>query len=137
MKGIDQGYTLQQRSQAYEIPTMLTIGAAYDFLLGNDYTITLAGTFISNSFSKDQFALGIQGNLKNYVMLRAGYTYEEGIWDNIESAGKTNLNSGLSLGATVQVPLNKEKGTGIAVDYSYRESVSFNGTHSIGIALKF
>lgn len=137
MKGIDQGYTLQQRSQAYEIPTMLTIGAAYDFILGKDYTLTLAGTFISNSFSKDQVALGLEVNLKNYVMLRTGYTYEEGIWDDIESAGKTNLNSGLSLGATVQVPINKEKGTSFGVDYSYRETVSFNGTHSLGIVLNF
>lgn len=137
MKGIDQGYTFNQRSQAYEIPTMLTIGAAYDFLFGGDYSMTLAGTFISNSFSKDQFAFGLEGNLKNYVFLRAGYTYEQGIWDNIETAENTNLNSGLSLGASIQVPLNKEKGTSFGIDYSYRETVSFNGNHSIGIVLNF
>lgn len=137
MKGIDQGYTFNQRSQAYEIPTMLTIGAAYDFLFGGDYSMTIAGTFISNSFSKDQFAFGLEGNLKNYVFLRAGYTYEQGIWDNIETAENTNLNSGLSLGASIQVPLNKEKGTSFGIDYSYRETVSFNGNHSIGIVLNF
>lgn len=137
MQGIENGYTMNQRSQGYEMPTMLSIGAAYDFLFGGDYTLTAAGTFISNSFSKDQFSFGLEGNLKNYVMLRAGYTYEEGIWDNIESAERTNLSSGLSLGATVQVPLNKEKGTNFAIDYSYRESVSFNGNHSIGVVLNF
>ena len=137
MKGIDQGYTFNQRSQGYEIPTMLTIGAAYDFLFANDYSLNLAGTFISNSFSKDQFALGLEGNLKNWVMLRVGYTYEQGLWDGIETTEKTNLSSGLSLGATVQVPINKEKGTHFAIDYAYRETVSFNGNHSIGILLNF
>jgi len=137
MKGVDQGYTMNQRSMAYEMPTMLTIGAAYDFLFGNDYSMVLAGNFVSNSFSKDQFSLGLEGNLKNWVMLRVGYTYEQGIWDNIETAEKTNLSSGVSLGATVQVPFNKEKGSGFAIDYSYRESVSFNGNHTIGVVLNF
>ena len=137
MKGIDNGYTFAQRSQGFEMPTMLTIGASYDFLFGNDYSLILAGTFISNSFSKDQFSLGVEGNLKNWVMLRAGYTYEQGIWDNIESAEKTNLSSGLSLGASIQVPINKEKGSSFGVDYSYRESVSFNGNHTLGILLNF
>lgn len=137
MQGVDQGYTFNQRSQGYEMPTMLTIGASYDFLFGGDYTLTTAGTFISNSFSKDQFSFGLQMNMKNYVMLRAGYTYEEGIFENIENSEKSNLSSGLSLGATVQVPINKEKGTNFAIDYSYRESVSFNGNHSIGIVLNF
>lgn len=137
MKGVDQGYTFDQRSQGYEIPTMLTIGASYNFLFGGDYSLTTAGTFISNSFSKDQFAFGLELNLKNYVMLRAGYTYEEGIWDDIETTEKTNLSSGLSVGATVQVPINKEKGTSFGIDYAYRETVSFNGNHSLGITLNF
>jgi len=137
MKGIDNGYTFEQRSQGFEMPTMLTIGASYDFLFGGDFSLTTAGTFISNSFSKDQFALGLEGNLKNYVLLRIGYTYEEGIWDNIETPEKTNISSGLSLGASIQVPINKEKGSSFGVDYAYRESVSFNGNHTLGVVLKF
>jgi hypothetical protein len=116
---------------------MLTIGASYDFLFGGDYSLTAAGTFISNSFSKDQFALGLEGNLKNYVLLRVGYTYEEGIWDNIETPEKTNISSGLSLGASIQIPINREKGSSFGIDYAYRESVSFNGNHTLGVVLNF
>lgn len=137
MKGLDQGYTFQERSQGFEMPTMLTIGASYDFLFGGDYSLVLAGTFFSNSFSKDQFALGLEGNLKNWVLLRVGYTYEEGIWDGMESAKKTNLSSGLSVGASIHVPIDKEKGTSFGIDYSYRESVSFNGNHTLGIIFIF
>ncbi len=137
MQGVDQGYTFEQRSQGFEMPTMLTIGASYDFLFGGDYSLVLAGTFISNSFSKDQFALGLEANLKNWVFLRAGYTYENGMWDGIESPEKTNLSSGISVGASIQVPINKEKNSYFAIDYAYRESVSFNGNHTLGIVLNF
>jgi hypothetical protein len=35
----------------------LIIGAAYDFLISEDHTLSVAGNFISNSFLKDQFSL--------------------------------------------------------------------------------
>ena len=60
--------------------------------------ITLAGNFVSNSFTKDQFTLGLEYAFKNVVMLRAGYTYEQGIWDDINTSERTNVSSGLSAG---------------------------------------
>lgn len=71
--------------------------------------MTIAGNFTSNSFSKDQFTLGIEGSLREILVLRAGYTYENGIWDDIETDECTNVNKGLSLGASVQAPLSKKK----------------------------
>ena len=124
-------FTEDQRADEFEIPATLNIGAAYDFLFSG-HRITLAGNFTSNSFTKDLFTGGIEYSLKDYVMLRAGYTYEQGITKGVENPDRTNASKGLSAGFSVQVPLNKEKGSSFAIDYSYRSTDSFNGTHSIG-----
>ncbi len=131
--GQDNQFTLEQRSDPFEIPTQLNIGASYDFLFPKEYRLTVAGAFISNSFTKDQFALGLEGSLHNWVLLRVGYTYEQGMWNDILSPENTNVNSGLSAGFSVQVPLNKKNGTYIGIDYAYRQTVSFSGNHYIGI----
>jgi hypothetical protein len=120
--------TFQQRISDFELPAQLMIGGAYDFLFGES-RFTLAGSFISNSFNKDQFAFGGEFSLKSYLMLRAGYTYEEGI---TSKADRTTVFTGPSAGFTVQVPLNKEKGSVFAVDYSYRDTDPFQGVHTIG-----
>jgi hypothetical protein len=62
-------------------------------------------------------------------MLRGGYSYEEGITND---ADRTTAYTGPSAGFTVAVPLDKEKGSNIAIDYSYRATDPFSGTHSIG-----
>ncbi|PKP52066.1 MAG: DUF3308 domain-containing protein [Bacteroidetes bacterium HGW-Bacteroidetes-1] len=135
--GQETQFTLEQRSDAFELPTQLVIGTAYDFLFENDYRFSLAGNFTSNSFTKDQITLGGEFSLKDYVMLRAGYTYEDGIWDEIETSTRTNVSKGLSAGFTVQVPLNKESGSVFSIDYSYRSTDHFQGNHSIGARMTF
>jgi len=135
--GQDNAFTLEQRSQAFELPTQLQIGAAYDFLIPENYRITLAGNFVSNSFTRDQFSLGLEFSLKDYFMIRGAYTYENGMFDDITSSENTNINSGLSLGVSVAVPLNKEKGSYIGIDYAYRETAVFNDNHTLGIIFNF
>ncbi len=117
-------------SSQFELPAALDVGASYDFNFAEIHRITLAGTFRSNSFGKDQFIGGLEYSLKDYLMLRGGYAYEDGITDK---ADRTNVHTGPSFGATVQVPLSKESGTTFSVDYSYRATDPFDGTHSIGI----
>ncbi len=135
--GQETQFTLEQRSEAFELPTQLAIGTAYDFNFTNDYRLTLAGLFTSNSFTKDQVTLGAEFSLRDYLLLRTGYTYEEGILDDIETDMRTNVNKGFSAGISVQVPLSKETGSIFAVDYSYRETVHFSGNHSIGVRITF
>ncbi len=122
-------FTVEQRSADFELPALLNIGAAYDFNINESHRITLAGNFTSNSFTKDQFIFGLEYALKSYLMLRGAYTYEEGLTNSDE---RTTVFTGPSAGMTVQVPLNKEKGTNFSLDYSFRATSPFNGTHSIG-----
>ena len=133
----ETAFTLEQRSQSFEMPAQLNIGAAYDFLFPKDYRLTAAGNFVSNSFSRDQFTFGLEFSLKDYVQLRGGYTYEQGMWDETTSVENININNGLSAGLSVQVPLNKENGSYIGIDYAYRESHAFSGSHSFGIIFNF
>ncbi len=120
--------TFEQRVSDFELPATLMIGGSYDFLF-EESRLTFAGTFISNSFTKDQIVIGGEYSLKSYLVLRAGYTYEEGI---TEKANRTTVFTGPSAGISIQIPLNKEKGSVFAVDYSYRDTDPFDGVHTIG-----
>jgi len=129
-------FTVEQRSATYELPATLRIGASYDFNISDMHRITLAGNYTSNSFTKDLFTLGLEYAIKYYFGLRAGYTYQGGMF-NSSVADRGSVFTGLSVGCTVSVPFNKEKGSGIAIDYSYRTSNPYAGTHSVGLKLNF
>jgi hypothetical protein len=130
-------FTLEQRSQPFEMPAQLNIGLSYDFLLPAENRITLAGLFVSNSFSKDQFTLGLEYSFRDILQLRSGYTYEQGMWEDITSPENTNVSKGLSAGISLALPLDKEKGSFISVDYAFRQTISFNHNHTIGLIFNF
>lgn len=125
--------TVEYRSAEMELPTLLNIGASYDFLFDKwDQRFTIAGNFTSNSFLKDNFAVGGEYSLLNRVMLRAAYVYQTDIFN---ATKRTTFNTGLSCGASVVVPINKESGSEIIIDYSYRSAASLRGTHSVGATI--
>lgn len=132
LPGQSNAFTTEWRGEKFELPAQLNIGLGYDFLLGDLSKFTLAGTFVSNSFTNDQYILGGEFSLREIVLLRAGYTYEDKINDELESL---TLHKGFSGGFSVQVPLNKEEGTHIGIDYSYQATKVFDGIHRIGIRL--
>ena len=74
-------------------------------------------------------------------MIRAGYTYEKGIWSKegiLYDDNCMNINRGLSAGVSVQVPLSKKnENMKLAFDYSYRDTYTFGGTHSVGLRIIF
>ncbi|MBA3706730.1 MAG: PorV/PorQ family protein [Bacteroidetes bacterium] len=127
-------YSVQQRTQNFELPSLLNIGAGYDFYLKKDsssmknHRITAMGTFTSQSFDKDQYKVGVEYGFKNMLMVRVGYTYEKDILDKEK---RTTVFTGPSAGFTLELPFGKNKST-FGIDYSYRATNPFNGTHSIG-----
>lgn len=127
--GAPNAMSVDQRSAEFELPSLLNIGVAYDITASKDHKVTIAGNFTSNSFTKDQYILGAQYNLANYLMLRVGYVYEKGITKKVT---RTTALTGPCGGFSVEIPLNKEKGSNFALDYSYTATNPFQGTHSIG-----
>lgn len=135
--------TVQQRSAAYELPSLVNIGASWDVLqIGLDtvdddkfvpplHRISIAGNFRSNSFTKDQIMGGVEYAFKEMFMLRMGYTWEKGVTNYDD---RSNADKGISSGFTVQLPINK-KGSTLGLDYGIRLTENFDNTHCIGIRL--
>ena len=121
----DQTYEL--RSDAFELPSLLNIGGSYDFTIDQDSRLTLAGNFTSNSFTKDQYGLGVEYGYKTYFMLRTGYVYEDGIF---ESETRSTVFTGINAGFTFEIPLSN--GTNFGLDYSFRKASPLDSPHSIG-----
>ena len=132
---------VENRTQDFEMPTQLIMGLTYDFRIGSkvdtvtnkvvsDHILSASGAFISNSFTRDQFSLGLEYSFRNLFQLRGGYLYERDIYD---AATRAIAYTGPSAGATVKVPLSKEDGTYLGLDYSYRATANFSGVHTIGV----
>ena len=159
INGSTTNLTLEQRSGEFELPTMLTMGLSYDFLwakkdndnvpsdaAGNkpknkkqtlsydnaEHRLTLAGAFISNAFSKDQFIGGVEYSWHNLLQIRTGYAYES---DQMDAQLTKSIYTGFNFGGSVLVPLNKEKGSYFSIDYSYRTTRNFSGCHTIGAVI--
>ncbi|MEL6655172.1 MAG: PorV/PorQ family protein [Bacteroidota bacterium] len=125
--------TLAQRSAGFELPSMLNIGLSYDFLIGGDGThrLTALGNFTANSFSRDQIGGGLEYALKERFMLRAGYRVDVDAEIDQES-----IYSGPSAGASISVPLSKErKNNTLSIDYAYRTTKVWDGTHNFGVRI--
>jgi len=121
------------RAQDFELPSVLNIGASYDVYFTEEVFLRVLGNFTSNAFSRDQVGGGAEIQFKNLITLRGGYKYEVG-----STAGdKENLYTGIAAGATINVPISKEGGTKIGIDYAYRTTDPFRGTHNIGIRASF
>ena len=129
MNNTTNNLTIEQRSAEFELPSLINIGASYDFVFNEKHRLTIAGNFTSNSFSKDQYILGAEYGFMQYLMLRAGFSYEDGIFD---VAKRTNALTGPCAGITIQAPMSKEKGSTFSIDYSYRATNPFQGCHTIG-----
>lgn len=124
--------TLQQRSAEFELPSMMNIGAAYDFNISELHRVTVAGTFTSNSFTKDQFILGAEYAFKKMVHVRGGYLYEKNVADK---ENRETVFSGPSAGISLDFPFGEDKKSAVAIDYGYRATNPFSGVHSIGVRL--
>ena len=123
----DYKMTVEQRSSELELPALLNIGLSYDvnFI---QHRITGAGTFTSNSFQKDQYRLGGEYSYNEMFMVRLGYTYEDGIRT---PSTRTTALRGPSAGFTVELPMG-DNGSAFGLDYSYRHTDPFQGSHTIG-----
>lgn len=136
-------YQLTEESKVnkFELPTQLNIGAAYDIWMGTkkeikpkvfiqDYRLTALVNFTSNAFGYDYYGLGMEFGWKERFMLRAAWRFEKG---QFKAADRLDVYTGLAAGATFDIPFKKEGGPRLAIDYSFRATSPFQGTHSFGL----
>ena len=142
--GSEGPITQSQRSQKFELPSLLNIGASYDYLIGllddslnssvrADHRITGAFNYTSNSFTPDLYALGVEYAFRERFMGRLGYIIKDK--SGPQDLGDNAL-TGLSLGATVEYPMSRKKNMGtMAIDFSWQDTQHFGGISSIGLRL--
>ncbi len=121
--------TVEQRASGFEMPSLLNIGASYDFDLALDHKLTLAGTFTSNSFTNDLYVVGLEYRFRNIFMIRGGLAYENNIFDDAIS---TTVLGGPCAGVTLDIPMGKS-GKSFGIDYSFRATNPWDGIHSFGL----
>ncbi len=122
--------TVDQRSEKYELPSLVNVGFAYDFIFSEENKLTANAQYTSNSFTKDQWGLGGEFNMRDRFFFRAGYQWENGLNSD---ENRTTVFTGPTAGATIQFPMNN--GSNVGLDYSYRTTNPFNGVHSLGLHL--
>ncbi|MCB0762842.1 MAG: PorV/PorQ family protein [Flavobacteriales bacterium] len=121
--------TVEQRSAKYELPSLVNIGASYDFLLTEKLGLTASGQFTSNSFTYDQFGIGAELQFNEMFYFRGGYLWETDITSSDDSM---TAYTGPTAGLSAQINVS-ESGSKLGLDYSYRVTNPFGGVHSIGI----
>ena len=135
--------TTDQRSQKYELPSMMSMGVSYDIIndtISNN-KFTAAFAFTANSFSNDQFRLGLDYLFNTGIAafnLRAGYVYEKNV---LSTANRTNALTGLTAGMSVDLISRKtttegvKKESAIGLEYAVRMSNPFGAMHTFGITI--
>ncbi|MBL0343483.1 MAG: PorV/PorQ family protein [Bacteroidetes bacterium] len=123
--------TIESRTEKFELPSLVNIGASYDFKPADLHRITAVASFTSNSFTYDQFGLGLEYSFKEMFSLRGGYLMEKDMNNNDNRlTALTGLNGGIS----IDLPLGKG-GKKVGIDYSYRSTEFFDGSHGLGVRL--
>jgi len=132
----EEGHELSvnQRSSKYEMPSLLNIGASYDFRVDARNRITIAANFRANSFSQDELGAGLEYSFREMFAVRAAYKAEIGQTDPLDDY-LPSIFTGLAAGASIEVPLGKESSNKLGIDYSYRATNPFEGTHSLGLRI--
>ncbi len=126
----DYQQTIQSRTERFELPSLISIGASYDYRPIENHRLTFVASFTSNSFTYDQYGVGLEYSFKNLFAVRGGYVMEK----DMGNEDKLTALSGLNAGASVDVPLGKG-GKKLGIDYSYRATDFFDGSHGIGLRL--
>ena len=117
-----------QRSEKYELPSLVNIGVAVD-VVSNDNTVTATGQFVSNSFTTSVWwRLG--SGPGDRLVLRGGYLWEQGL---IGGQDVTTAYTGPAAGIGLNLPAGE--GATLKLDYSYRTTNPFNGTHTLGVKI--
>ncbi len=126
--------SLEQRSATYELPSLLSIGGSYDFIFSDASKLNLALAFQANSFSKDQYRLGLDYGMSTEKVafnVRGGFVYENGIFD---AENRSNALTGPTAGFSVDALVGKNK-SALGVEYCARFAGVFGIIHTLGVTI--
>jgi hypothetical protein len=126
--------SLEERSATFEMPSMLCIGGSYDFIFNENNKLNLAMAFTANSFSYDQYRLGLDYAMTNEKVafnIRGGFVYEKNLFS---AENRSNALVGPTAGFSVDALVGKNK-TALGVEYTSRFAGVFGVIHTIGATI--
>ncbi len=130
----DVTLTINRRAESFELPSVLNIGLSYDVYLMDDIYVRGIGNFTSNAFSLDQLGVGLELFFLERFVLRGAYRTDVGTANDIATE---SIYSGLAGGVSLNVPIRRGSNQTIGIDYGYRATDPFNGTHNVAVRLSF
>ena len=125
--------SVDHRAEDFELPSVLNIGLSYDFHFSDKLMLRAVSNFTSNAFSRDQIGGGLELTFNEMFALRGGYKKDFG--NSGTSLG--NVYSGVSAGASIELPFNESGKNRLGIDYAYRATNPFRGTHNFSLRLAF
>ncbi|MDH7515997.1 MAG: PorV/PorQ family protein [Bacteroidota bacterium] len=116
----------------FGMPTSLEMGLAYTTALEELHSLTVAGAFENNNFLPDQFRVGLEYSFHNLFFIRGSWTIPGQTKDDAFGEG-SYLYSG-AFGAGVNYDTGSLK---LGLDYAYRLSKIFDGSHVFTVNIGF
>lgn len=114
-------------AQPAELPTTLEIGTSYSYSLGEASSVNISGVFQSNNFADDEFRIGAEWALQDFIYIRGGIPIVDSDDENPYIFGPS-IGAGISV-QTGQVDLN--------LDYAFRDVEFLEANHIFSIHLGF
>jgi len=125
--------TVNQRAEDFELPSLLNIGLSYDFYFGETNFLRGIVNFTSNAFARDDIGVGAEFSFRDIVVIRGAYKIALDAGDGV----RDNIYTGLAGGVSVDVPLKRADNRLVGIDYAYRATTPFRGTHNFSLRLGF
>ena len=126
--------TYDLRAATFELPSLLNIGVSYDFYLQSIHRLSVVGNFTSHSFSRDEVGAGLEYCFNEILYLRGSYKIEVGT--TAVGSSDQSVYEGLSAGLGLYIPINQQKEQKLGIDYAYRTTHPWNGTHNLTLTLR-
>jgi hypothetical protein len=126
--------SLEERSASFEMPSLLAIGGSYDFIFNENNKLNLALGFTANSFSYDQYRLGLDYAMTRDKMafnLRGGFVYERNLFSE---ENRSNALIGPTAGFSIDALVGKSKNA-LGIEYATRFAGVFGIIHTIGATI--
>jgi len=119
-----QYYTID--AAPFELPSNFQLAAGYKPVIDEMNTLQFSGIYQNNNFSGDEAKLGAEYGYNNMFFIRAGYQLALQETDNY------------IYGFTAGVGIDYEiEGFGFKVDYAFRDTEFFDGSHIFALTLGF
>jgi len=114
-------------TQKDELPSFITIGLSYDYVVNEQSNVTLSSSYTDDGFSDDTIRYGFEYNFDNTFFIRTGYSLSPDAPDDANIYG-------LTAGAGFQYKTEK---IGLTVDYTYRDVDFFDASNIFTLSFGF